>query len=162
MTQETVMITDDIRKFEEENIRIEYYTLDGKHPELYMCPGDLMMICNVLHDYASLLEELLKSFPEQLPQFLYEYHAGRCRKIQYKIENEMGYSTEKAIEKCRKRQGRMHKDDNVGEDAMVLAVRRRKEHPAPPAKDQEHNETSKPVSKGDVTGQINLLDLLGR
>ena len=44
-------------KAEEEGIRIEYYTLDGEKPEIRMCPGDLMIICNVLHDYAQMLRE---------------------------------------------------------------------------------------------------------
>ena len=41
MIQETAQITEEIRKAEEEKVRIESYTLDGQKPELYMCPGDL-------------------------------------------------------------------------------------------------------------------------
>ena len=58
MTKETVQITEDIKEAEESGIEIEYYTLDGKKPVLHMAPGDLMIICNVLHDYAQ--EPLVK------------------------------------------------------------------------------------------------------
>lgn len=44
MTRETVDITSEIGKAEEDGVRIEYYTLDGKAPEIYMCPGDLIII----------------------------------------------------------------------------------------------------------------------
>lgn len=51
MTEETIRITDEVRKSEEDSVRIKYYTLDGNRPEIYMCPGDLIVICNVLHGY---------------------------------------------------------------------------------------------------------------
>lgn len=119
-TENTVQIT---KELSDPKIKIKYYTLDGKKPEFDMCPGDLMLICNVLHDYSALLEEWLQYFEGGATQFLYKYHMNKCRKIQSKIEKELSYSTEKAIEKCNKRK---KKSDDIGEDALVLATRRRK------------------------------------
>lgn len=99
MTKETVNITSEIEKAEEDGIRIEYYTLDGKTPEIYMCPGDLIIICNVLYDYAKMLEEAAElSIGYEQGQYL--YHIKRCGGIRGKIETAMGYSTEQAIETC--------------------------------------------------------------
>ena len=58
------------------------------------------------------------------------HHANRCRKIQVKIESQMGYSTEAAIEKCKKKhkyigQEPLFKGSDVGEDAVILAMRQR-------------------------------------
>ena len=50
---ETIKMTSEIMDAEEQSVRIEYYALDGKKPEIFMCPGDLIIICNVLHDYAA-------------------------------------------------------------------------------------------------------------
>lgn len=34
MTEETIRITDEVRNSEEGSVRIEYYTLDGRRPEI--------------------------------------------------------------------------------------------------------------------------------
>lgn len=158
MTDETIRITDEVRKSEDDRVRIEYYTLDGRRPEIYMCPGDLIVICNVLHDYASAMEVFAEEDPGW-DQAMLEYHAQRCRKIQKQIETAMGYNVEAAVEKCRKNMNRKRKDDDVGEDAFVLAVRARGrqteiELPSRP----EPGKTEKKSS--DLDGQMDIRDFL--
>ena len=162
MTAETLQISMDIKNHEEESgVRIEYYTLDGQQPEIYMCPGDLYIICNVMHDYASLLETLIPE-KEGIEKATYGYHAGRCRKIQQKIESAMNYNVEQAIKKCRKKQGKKADDDDVGEDAMVLAIRRRKKKKE--SQNQKGNSELKAEKKtkhsGEIEGQINFTSFL--
>lgn len=164
MTEESIEITDDIRKSEEDGVRIQYYTMDGREPELYMCPGDLVVICNVLHDYASVLREIVDEAGEDMHGFAqatYEYHIKRCKKIQAYIESEIGYSTEEAIEKCRKKQG-APKDD-IGEDALVLAMRARKKKKAEqkePESEKEDEPSEKSRPKDGMAGQIELFDFM--
>ncbi len=123
---ETIKMTSEIMDAEEQSVRIEYYALDGKKPEIFMCPGDLIIICNVLHDYAALLSEISEDdLKDNLTKFQYSYHMNRCKKIQMRIEEALGYSTEKALVKCRKKQARENTDD-IAEDALVLAAGRRK------------------------------------
>lgn len=123
---ETIKMTSEIMDAEEQSVRIEYYTLDGKKPEIFMCPGDFIIICNVLHDYAALLSEISEDdLKDNLTKFQYSYHMNRCKKIQMRIEEALGYSTEKALVKCRKKQARENTDD-IAEDALVLAAGRRK------------------------------------
>ena len=123
---ETIKMTSENMDAEEQSVRIEYYTLDGKKPEIFMCPGDLIIICNVLHDYAALLSEISEDdLKDNLTKFQYSYHMNRCKKIQMRIEEALGYSTEKALVKCRKKQARENTDD-IAEDALVLAAGRRK------------------------------------
>lgn len=157
MTAGTLEMSMDIKNQEEAGVRIEYYTLDGRHPEIYMCPGDLHIICNVMHDYAALLESLVPE-KEGYEQAIYEYHAGRCKKIQQKIEESMNYNVEQAIEKCRKKKGK-EKDDDIGEDALVLAARRRgKEAKA------DNKESQKPQEKPNRQSelhQMTITELLG-
>ena len=123
---ETIKMTSEIMDAEEQSVRIEYYALDGKKPEIFMCPGDLIIICNVLHDYAALLSEISEDdLKDNLTKFQYSYHMNRCKKIQMRIEEALGYSTEKALVKYRKKQARENTDD-IAEDALVLAAGRRK------------------------------------
>lgn len=60
------------------------------------------------------------------------YHIKRCERIRKKIEMEMGYSTEQAIETCIKKHKYLGQEDlgqenDIGEDALVLAMRQRKQ-----------------------------------
>ena len=159
MVEEIAQMTEEIRRAEEGKVRIEYYTLDGRRPEIFMCPGDLIVICNVLHDYAGLLENIMEN-DEGYQKALYEYHAKRCRKIQHQIEEALGYSTELAIEKCKRHQERRRKDDDVGEDAFVLAVRRRGEEPPQPNKAKKAEEPPK-STESSIIGQMSIEDMLG-
>ena len=140
--QETIEITDDIRKAEEEKIRIEYYTLDNNTHDIYMCPGDLIIICNVIHDYAELLQEIAEEVKGHgVAVAVYNYHHDRCKKIQKIIEDAMGYSTEAAIEKCKKKRERDKKED-IREEALVLATRARRREEV-----KRNTEASKNVKK---------------
>lgn len=141
MTEETIDITGEIMKAEEEGIRIEYYTLDGEKPEIRMCPGDLMIICNVLHDYAQMLREAAE-ISIGYEQGLYLCHVERCEKIRHKIETAMEYSTEAVVEKCHKKKKYFGEDpfakqSDVGEDALILAMKQRRQKRAEPDQKEE-------------------------
>ena len=162
MTEETINITGEIRKAEEEGIRIEYYTLDGKKPEIRMCPGDLMIICNVLHDYAQMLREAAE-ISIGYEQGLYMCHVDRCEKIRHKIETAMSYSTEAAVEKCRKKhryfgQEPLAKGNDVGEDALALAMKQRRQKRAEPEITTENKQERS--GEKNQTGQMSIEDFL--
>ena len=158
MTKDTVFLTQEIKSAEENNVRIEYYTLDCSTQEIYMCPGDLICICNVLYDYAHIFEAFIQEAEEQGEEwrkYTYEYHLDRCRNIQEKIESVMGYSTEKAIEKCRKKQGKPMQDEDVGEDALVLLVRRMRKKQS-----KLNSEISEQDDFKSLNGQMELKDFI--
>lgn len=162
MTAESINITDEIRKAEEEGIRIEYYTLSGEKPEIHMCPGDLMIICNVLHDYAQMLREAAE-ISIGYEQGLYLCHVERCEKIRHKIETAMEYSTEAAIEKCGKKhkyfgQEPLTKGNDVGEDALVMAMKQRRQKRAE-LKITTENKREQSGEK-NRTGQMSIEDFL--
>lgn len=163
MTEDTVAITQEIKSAEESGVRIEYYTMDGPNRDIYMCPGDLMCICNVLYDYSRIFEDFIKEAKEKgeaWKEFTYGYHLNRCRKIQKKIEESLGYSTEAAIINCRKKQGRKEKDDDVGEDALTLLVRKNTGKPVKLLKEKEEQEYPGYNKKGKkstaIEGQMEM------
>lgn len=109
-------------------VDIEYYDLKGQELHFKICPGDLQIVCNVLYDYCNMLSEMIANPPDgvdentiQLWGARYGYYLERIQKIRGKIETGIGYSTEKAIEKCNKRKPK--KDDDIGEDALVMAMK---------------------------------------
>lgn len=60
---------------------------------------------------------------EGFHQATHELHAEQCRTIAQKYSKGIGYDYEKAVARCRKRKEK--RDDGVGEDALVLALRKR-------------------------------------
>lgn len=100
--------------------------MDTKGPcEIKTCYGDIYKIVNVLRDNANLLEMVCDQWG--LTGFhlaTYEYHAEKPREIAGKYQADIGYDYDAAVEKCRKKKRKPARDEGVGEDAMVLAVRK--------------------------------------
>ena len=113
-------------------VPIHYYDVDRlQEKTIESCQGDLTVICNVLADYADLLDEFLNDEKERewlgfCAVMQYERMRDRCRKITAGLQEKPGYDRDAAIEKCRRKAGRKPKaDTGIGEDALVLSARRR-------------------------------------
>ena len=109
-------------------VPIHYYDVDRMQEKtIESCQGDMIVICNVLADYADMLDELLQTDRERLGfcgALQYERMRDRCRKITADLQEKICYDRAAAIEKCRKRAGRKPKADaGIGEDALVLSAR---------------------------------------
>lgn len=113
-------------------VPIHYYDVDRMQEKtIESCQGDLTVICNVLADYADMLDELLQTDRERLGfcgALQYKRMRDRCRKITASLQEKTGYDREAALEKCRRKAVRKPKADaGIGEDALVIAARRRTE-----------------------------------
>lgn len=124
-------VTEQIEQAERGNIPIRFYNLKAScYQGIHSCEGDVIVICNAMADYADLLMEYIsQSDYEGYQKAFYEIHAERCRKISLKLQEQIGYDRDAAIEKCRAKRkyyGQGSEDDNndVGEDAIVLTVRK--------------------------------------
>lgn len=108
MVRDSMEIADDVAEDERCRVPIRYYSVTHSREEtITSCEGDLIVICNVLADYADMLDELLRADRDRL---------GFCGALQY----------ERMRDRCRKRAGRTEKADaGIGEDALVLSARRR-------------------------------------
>lgn len=110
-------------------IDVEYYNLKGEELHMLLPPGDLIKICNVLHDYTDLLGTYIEEYKDDIDKAVtvanYAIYADRLKRIQTKIEDVLGYSTAKAIEKCRKKAFKNKDNGDIGEDALILASKSR-------------------------------------
>ena len=143
MVVDSVEILEDVIKDELRRVAIRYYSVTHSREEtITSCEGDLIVICNVLADYADLLDEFLKNDRERLgfcAVMQYERMRDRCRKITEDLQKKAGYGRVAAIEKCRRKAGRKPKADaGIGEDALVLSARRRAGEQKPAA---DNNQT---------------------
>lgn len=106
MVVDSVEILEDVIKDELRRVAIRYYSVTHSREEtITSCEGNLIVICNVLADYADLLDEFLKNDRERLgfcAVMQYERMRDRCRKITEDLQKKTGYDRVAAIEKCRR------------------------------------------------------------
>lgn len=132
MVMDSVEILEDVIEDELCRAAIRYYSVTHSREEtITSCEGDLIVICNVLADYADLLDEFLSDEKERerlgfCAVMQYERMRDRCRKITAGLQEKTGYDRDAAIEKCRRKVNRRPRADaGIGEDALVLSARRR-------------------------------------
>ena len=104
----------DLERCLSREVLLHVFDLSGTH-EVKTCYGDVVKIVNALRDYAKLLE---------LVWAIYEYQAEKLRQIADKFQCGIGYDYDAAVRKCQKLRGKKPRNADVGEEAMVLAVKR--------------------------------------
>ena len=103
---------------------LRYRDLDGEH-EIRTCPGDIYKIVNVFMDYARLLELINDEWDlNSYRRAVNEVTADKLRSIARKYQEAIGYDYEAAMAKCEAKKKKAHKDDDVGGDALELAMKR--------------------------------------
>lgn len=109
MVNDSAYILDDVIEDERYRLPIRYYNMTRSREEIITsCEGDLIVICNVLADYADFLDEFRQTDRERLgfcAVMQYERMRDRCRKITGELQKKTGYDRDAAIEKCRRRAG---------------------------------------------------------
>lgn len=95
------------------------------------CEGDLILFCNVLDDYARLLDTYMEMTPElsAIASSRYAYYSKRFRERSDRMAARIGYDKAEAAARCAKVKAKEAKGggaDDVGEEALVLALKRSK------------------------------------
>lgn len=126
-------VTQEIEAAEKQGIPIRFYKLENRSYQVIdTCEGDLFVIINALTDYAEIIMEAVRLSDDRgYREAFYKVHADRCRKISQSLQKKIGYDREAAIEKCNKKHRYLGQDSNengndIGEDALVLALKRRR------------------------------------
>lgn len=90
--------------------------------EIRTCYGDICKIVNTLRDYSRLLLEACEEWDlQEYHRAIYELHAEKLEQIAKKFQAGIGYDYDKAVEKCRKKQGKQSRNEDVGGEAMMMA-----------------------------------------
>lgn len=114
----------ELDKFAKELV-IHLRDADGER-EIKTCYGDIYKIVNALMDYARMLELVCDEWDLQgFHRATYEYHAEKLRAIAKKYQAGIGYDYDKAVAKCEARKKKPHKEDDIGGDAMELALKKK-------------------------------------
>jgi len=103
---------------------IQLHDADGER-EIWSCYGDIYKVINALMDYARMLELVCDEWDLQgYHRAIYELHAEKLRSIAKKYQESIGYDYDAAVARCRAKKNKPHKDDDVGVDALELAMKK--------------------------------------
>lgn len=129
----------ELEEYMRKELTISYFDLEGDH-EVHACYGDIKKTIDALMDYTSMLDTICGQWKlEGYHRAMYEYHSDVLRKFAGRLQTAIGYDYAATLEKCRKKQKRKEKDDDIGADGISLAARRRK---APDKKGAEGGKAS--------------------
>lgn len=143
---------------ENNQVDIEYYDLKGGTHHIYMAPGNVQWICNILFNTERMFDDFIDNPPDwaiSIPGWTWDMEIKRDRihKIRMQVEDGLGYSTEDHWKKCLKKRGKK-KGDDIGGDALELAfkkaVEKKNEIPQKP--------TLEELSKKD--SQMSIFDIM--
>lgn len=79
--------------------------------------GDVVLIICMLRDYVKMLDEIRDDILWKI------YYREKFIKMADRLSEQIGYDYDAAVEKCRKKQEKLEKSSDIGEDAMALAVK---------------------------------------
>ncbi|MCD8011612.1 MAG: hypothetical protein LUG99_00270 [Lachnospiraceae bacterium] len=79
--------------------------------------GDIVLIICMIHDYVKTLDEIREDVKWR------NYYRARFIKIADSLSEQIEYDYDEAVKKCKKKQLKKETSSDVGEDAMVLAVK---------------------------------------
>ncbi len=142
-----------------EMVDLEYYDLHGDTHHIYLAPGNVQWICNILFNYERIFDDFTANPPvwaEEISGWKWKMQISRDRihKIRMQVEQGLGYSTEAHWEKCLKKYGKKDKEEDVGGEALEMAFRRSIEKRNEPPK-QPYKQNTK---KENV--QLSLFDIM--
>lgn len=87
-----------------------------KQFEVTLTTGDLVLLVSMIEDYIRGLDEIKKD------DLLWEtYYRGKFSGMSKRIQEQIDYNYDKARAKCLKK---TEKEDDIGEEAVALAVKR--------------------------------------
>lgn len=81
--------------------------------------GDIVLIICMLHDYVKRLDEVREE------DILYQaYYRDKFIKIADKLEEQIEYDYDRAVEKCRKKQLKEERNSDIGEDGLSMFIKK--------------------------------------
>lgn len=105
--------------------------------------GDIVLIICMLHDYVKMLDEVKKDDIQWKA-----YYRNKFVTMADRLAEQIEYDYDQALEKCRKKRKKEERESDIGEEAMVLAVRS-----GGTKKKGEREKTGKGESNSEVSGE---------
>ncbi len=109
--------------------------------EVTLSYGDIVLIISMLRDYVKGLDEIKGDSIDWQA-----YYRNKFLGMADRMQQQIGYDYDKAVEKCRKKQEKTASSSDVGEDALILALKKG-------AQSKDESKTGKTEeNRNDITG----------
>lgn len=82
--------------------------------------GDIVLIICMVRDYVKMLDEVRSDIQWEV------YYRDKFIKMADRLSEQIEYDYDAAMEKCRKKLGKIERSSDVGDEAMALAVKHSK------------------------------------
>ena len=82
--------------------------------------GDIVLIICMLHDYIKMLDELKGDGDIAWTS----YYRKKFQNMADRLAEQIEYDYDAALEKCKKKWEKQEKENDIGEEALVLAMKR--------------------------------------
>ena len=82
--------------------------------------GDIVLIICMLHDYIKMLDELKGDGDIAWMS----YYRKKFQNMADRLADQIEYDYDAALEKCKKKWEKQEKENDIGEEALVLAMKR--------------------------------------
>lgn len=120
--------------------------------EVKTCYGDVCKVVDALRDYSRLLKMVCKTWNLQgFHHAKYEFYADKLREIADKFQDGIGYDYDAALERCRKKQGKKQRNDDVGGEALAMGLLKAQQTAEAKARKAAEKETEKKASQAKTT-----------
>ena len=115
--------------------------------------GDIVLIISMLRDYVKGLDEVKQGNIDWEV-----YYRNKFLKMADRLSEQIGYDYDKALEKCLKKAEKVAKDDDIGEEALVLALKKGAAKKKEEKKDDSQDKDQKDLRGADPEGREDIRD----
>lgn len=115
--------------------------------------GDIVLIISMLRDYVKGLDEVKQGNIDWEV-----YYRNKFLKMADRLSEQIGYDYDKALEKCLKKAEKAAKDDDIGEEALVLALKKGAAKKKEEKKDDSQDKDQKDFRGADPEGREDIRD----
>lgn len=115
--------------------------------------GDIVLIISMLRDYVKGLDEVKQGNIDWEV-----YYRNKFLKMADRLSEQIGYDYDKALEKCLKKVEKAAKDDDIGEEALVLALKKGAAKKKEEKKDDSQDKDQKDLRGADPEGREDIRD----
>ena len=104
---------------------LHYMEIKGMNEQwIETAEGELRIVIEALADYCDIAARNVEAMEAGYAKAVWEIRLERIKQIQTKLEESTGYSRDRQLEICKKQ--KQQRDSDIGEEAMVLAIRKGK------------------------------------
>ena len=115
--------------------------------------GDIVLIISMLRDYVKGLDEIKHGNIDWEA-----YYRNKFLKMADRLSEQIGYDYDKALEKCLKKAEKAAKDDDIGEEALVLALKKGAAKKKEESKDDTRNQDQEDIHRTNTHRTEELRD----